>query len=301
MKYSWILISLAAFFLGACEQSVKESTTPSGFKYEHHVKTDGTLPQPGEYAYFHVYMRNPTSGEITYNSMDAPQMPKVAIPDFSKNLPNQKPSPVVEALTLMAVGDSLTVYQSLDTIPNKPMGYQDATSIAYDIVMKEIKSAEEFNAEMEVERKKAMAERERLTGRLPEIEEKVADLAAKYTDGELDSELKTTESGLKYIIHEEGTGPVAKPGEPVEAQYYGVLTDGTMFDNSFKRGRAFSFPVGQGRVIKGWDEGFGMLKEGSKATLFIPSELGYGAAGSPPTIPGGAELIFYVELEKVGN
>ena len=81
--------------------------------------------------------------------------------------------------------------------------------------------------------------------------------------------------------------------------YYGVTTDGNMFDNSFKAGRPYPVPVGQGRVIRGWDEGLPLLKGGSKAVLFIPGELGYGAAGSPPNIGPNAELIFYVEIAEV--
>ena len=91
----------------------------------------------------------------------------------------------------------------------------------------------------------------------------------------------------------------AVPGREVEVNYFGVLADGTPFDNSFKRGQTFTFPLGAGRVIPGWDEGIAMLNVGSKATLFVPYELGYGEAGSPPNIPPKAELIFYVELERV--
>jgi len=302
MKYSWILALCCGFLIASCgKEGGNAGTTPSGFNYTHHVANQGAKPQIGEYAYFHVYMRNPVTGDITYDSHDVPTMPKIAIPDFSKNPVGQKPSPVVEALTLMSVGDSLTVFQSLDSIPRKPKGYEDAANIAYDIVLEEVKSAEAYRAEAEVEQKKAAAERELLTARVDEVAEMVKQTASDYTGGKLSDQIKTTASGLKYIVHEEGTGPIARSGQTIKAQYYGTLTNGEMFDNSFKRGQAFQFPVGQGRVIRGWDEGFGLLKEGSKATLFIPSELGYGKAGSPPKIPGGSELIFYVELEKVGQ
>lgn len=301
MKYLWIFAIFGGLFFSSCQEETTMGTTPSGFKYEHHVKNESAKPQKGEYAYFHVQMRNPMTGDVTYNSHDAPQMPKVAIPDFSKNPPGQKPSPVVEALSIMATGDSLTIFQSLDSIPRKPQGYEEASDVAYDIVLVSIKSQEEYKAEMDVEQKKAAEQRSVLTARISEIAEQVTQTATAYTAGKLDGDIKTTASGLKYLIHEEGTGAVPKSGEPISTHYYGTLTDGTMFDNSFQRGKTFDFPVGQGRVIKGWDEGFGMFKEGTKATLFIPANLGYGAAGSPPKIPGGSELIFYVELEKVGK
>ena len=88
--------------------------------------------------------------------------------------------------------------------------------------------------------------------------------------------------------------------QQIQAQYYGTLTDGSMFDNSFQRGTPFRFAVGTGQVIKGWDEGFALLPEGSKATFFIPASLGYGASDRPK-IPGNSELVFYVEVEKVGR
>jgi len=110
------------------------------------------------------------------------------------------------------------------------------------------------------------------------------------------TKVKTTKSGLKYIIVEEGTGNVPKKGEKVIANYHGMLTDGSVFDSSFDRGQPFEFNVGQNQVIKGWDEGFQLFKVGTRARLIIPSELGYGAQGSPPKIPGGATLWFDVQL-----
>ncbi|MFM9951914.1 MAG: FKBP-type peptidyl-prolyl cis-trans isomerase, partial [Saprospiraceae bacterium] len=74
--------------------------------------------------------------------------------------------------------------------------------------------------------------------------------------------------------------------------------DGKMFDSSFGRGEPIEFPLGVGQVIPGWDEGLSLLKQGGKATLFIPYQLAYGDAGSPPVIPPKAELIFYVEVVK---
>ena len=105
---------------------------------------------------------------------------------------------------------------------------------------------------------------------------------------------------MKYVIHEEGTGAKAEAGKTVSVNYFGALiSDGTRFDDSFSRGDEFSFPLGAGQVIPGWDEGIALLKEGSKASFFIPYTLAYGEAGSPPVIPAKADLMFYVELNKV--
>jgi FKBP-type peptidyl-prolyl cis-trans isomerase len=104
---------------------------------------------------------------------------------------------------------------------------------------------------------------------------------------------------LRYIIHEQGDGPLPMVEEPVAVHYYGMLdADAKMFDTSFKVGQPYRFPLGVGQVIQGWDEGLLLLPKGTKATLLIPAALAYGAAGSPPMIPENADLIFYVELEK---
>src|SRR5436309_3286391 len=109
----------------------------------------------------------------------------------------------------------------------------------------------------------------------------------------------TTKSGLKYEDLKLGTGPEAKSGDGVEVHYTGWLKDGTKFDSSKDRGKPFRFPLGAGRVIKGWDEGVAGMKEGGKRTLIIPPELGYGARGAPGAIPPNAELKFEVELLDV--
>jgi peptidylprolyl isomerase len=89
---------------------------------------------------------------------------------------------------------------------------------------------------------------------------------------------------------------VPKEGEEVLVHYTGLLTDGTVFDSSRNRGEPFSFRLGAGRVIKGWDEGIARLRVGDRATLFIPPQLGYGARGAGGVIPPDASLIFVVEL-----
>lgn len=106
----------------------------------------------------------------------------------------------------------------------------------------------------------------------------------------------TTSSGLKYVDQVIGTGEVAVAGKTANVHYTGWLENGKKFDSSVDRGQPFSFPLGAGRVIKGWDEGVQGMKVGGKRKLTIPSDLGYGSRGAGGVIPPNATLIFDVEL-----
>ena len=109
-----------------------------------------------------------------------------------------------------------------------------------------------------------------------------------------------TASGLEYVEIVEGTGASPKTGDSVSVHYTGWLKSGQKFDSSVDRGEPFVFPIGRGRVIKGWDEGVATMKVGGKRKLIIPAHLGYGQSGAGGVIPPGATLIFEVELLKIG-
>jgi FKBP-type peptidyl-prolyl cis-trans isomerase len=109
----------------------------------------------------------------------------------------------------------------------------------------------------------------------------------------------TTPSGLKYTDEVVGTGKQPQPGQTAVVHYTGWTMDGKKFDSSKDKNQPFQFPLGAGRVIKGWDEGVASMKVGGKRILIVPPELGYGARGFPPVIPPNATLKFEVELLDV--
>tara|TARA_R110002050_G_scaffold74772_5_gene160186 strand:+ start:3937 stop:4869 length:933 start_codon:yes stop_codon:yes gene_type:complete len=132
-------------------------------------------------------------------------------------------------------------------------------------------------------------------------EEKLAEAKAA-SEAELDKiavGFKATDSGLRYQILQEGSGASAEKGKTVSVHYKGQLSDGTVFDSSYKRNQPIDFQLGVGQVIPGWDEGVGLLKIGDKARFVIPSDLAYGSAGAGGVIPPDATLIFDVELMDV--
>lgn len=107
--------------------------------------------------------------------------------------------------------------------------------------------------------------------------------------------------GLQYQDEVIGTGAAAKAGDTVTVQYVGTLTNGQQFDSSYARSQAFTFQLGVGQVIKGWDEGVAGMKAGGKRKLQIPPALGYGAQGAGNVIPPNATLLFEVELVSIGK
>ncbi len=292
--YAFSLLAFAGMWAACNSGSATKSLTPGGYEYTHHIAKEGAKPETGQYAYFHYQQRiDDTLLDRSRNH----KMAKMQIPDAASLL--KTPNPIIEGLMKMSPGDSLTVVIPLDSIPQRPPAWADNKNMYFDLVLNEIKTAEEYAVDLHADQ----AAREVEQAKFREVEEQIASQVQStitdYTAGKLKGELKDGPGGLKYIIHEAGTGAQAKAQQRVSVNYYGSLTNGTMFDNSFKKGKALDFVLGVGQVIKGWDEGIALLKEGAKATLFIPYQMAYGESGRPPSIPPKSELIFYVELLKV--
>tara|TARA_B100000989_G_scaffold298263_1_gene286799 strand:+ start:5368 stop:6357 length:990 start_codon:yes stop_codon:yes gene_type:complete len=174
-------------------------------------------------------------------------------------------------------------------------GQDVVDAIAQDDVIESIKIERKGNKAKEFDAAKIFDKK------LKEINEEKDRKAkeAKKLIEELKKGSKTTSSGLSYKITKKGTGVKPESGQTVSVHYTGKLADGTKFDSSYDRNQPIEFPVGQGRVIKGWDEGILLLNVGSKATFIIPSDLAYGERGAGGVIPPNATLIFEVELVSV--
>lgn len=280
------LLSLGLLLSCKSNEVTFTGNTPGGFPYVMHIDKEGTLPQIGEKVRFSLQMKKILNGKDSifspFRQIDefVPEVPKEQLPYM----------PIADLLLMMSPGDSASLWQFGDKLPEHPSVLKTDT-LVYDLVLIEILQTKE---ELENMAKESKAKESQVAAL-------VAETLGKLKSGALSQSLKKVESGLQYLLHEEGTGDKVQMGDMVEVHYYGVLMNGNMFDNSFARGETFSFQVGMGQVIPGWDEGLMLLKEGDKATIFIPSKLGYGDAGAPPNIPGKSDLAFYVEILKTSR
>jgi peptidylprolyl isomerase len=158
------------------------------------------------------------------------------------------------------------------------------------------KSGEAIAAELPqtIAQSQSLANQANLIAQTPDVSSQSSDLTVENAQN-----IVTTPSGLKYIDLVEGTGETPQAGQTVVVHYTGTLEDGTKFDSSRDRNSPFSFPLGLGRVIRGWDEGIITMKVGGQRQLIIPPELGYGTRGAGGVIPPNATLIFDVELLRI--
>jgi FKBP-type peptidyl-prolyl cis-trans isomerase FkpA len=195
---------------------------------------------------------------------------------------------IMEVLTMLAAGDSAVFVVHQDSVMRngmKPPYLKPADKVNYFVKMVTIKDEAAYKAEQAIENEKAMSAENKL------IDDYIAKKGLK--------KVQKTVSGLRYIITDYGKGETAKPGVKATMNYTGKFLDDKPFDSNvlpeFNHVSPFEFTLGQGQVIKGWDEGIQLLNKGSKATLIIPSPLGYGSRDSGP-IKANSVLVFDVEL-----
>lgn len=298
MKNFLFLTLTALLFFASC----KKDTTPNGYEFVKHTNASGPKAKPGEYSYVHIDI---LADDTLLNSTREMERPlAINVIDFSKlkkeEMGKDKSNPIADVVGLLAVGDSVSVFVPITEEMRAAPQLQNVKKLVYNVVVVDIKNEEQYQQALVEERQAIDAQIAASQIRESEIAALVTDVLKKYKSGALKEQLKDGENGLKYLIVEEGKGEAAKSGKPVKVDYYGTLTNGTMFDNSFQRGTPINFTLGAGEVIPGWDQGIARLKAGDKAVLFIPSDLGYGPSGNGAVIPPNSELVFYIELVKVG-
>jgi FKBP-type peptidyl-prolyl cis-trans isomerase FkpA len=293
MYSRFLFVLLSTVIVIACKNS--DNLTKAGFKYL--VLDNGSGDKPGEedWVIFSLIIET-DNGDILYESGDGMEMPAFQLgTDVGEQADMVA---LVEILSLSKKGGKYELTIPAKEMPDASMQFPDAENFIFRLEIMEIFNQEgfdEYQAGMQAE---MMQKMQLNIERLSEIEELNQETLANYKAGRL--EVKKTDSGLGIFIVEEGAGDNAVAGNTVSVNYYGSLMEtGEMFDNSYRGGQEFAFPLGTGSVIPGWDEGITYLNKGAKAFLFIPYDLAYGEMGRPPYIPEKADLVFYVEVNNI--
>ena len=285
--------------ISACNQNKEGKLIPlkhSEYGYTLVKEGKGEKPLPGNFSVFSLRITG-DNGKILLERTDEENYGKFQIPQDSTGL--RKGSPIDELLTILAVGDSAVLVYDLDSLAKLNPAVAGINSLIYELAIRDMISPEE----MEIQQLKDQAIKDEVkakaTEKEPVVAARLAEILEAYKANTLGDKLLSTESGMKYVIEVEGAGPKPNNGDICDVHYYGVLeSNGSMFDNSYQRGDYFSFPVGQGRVIAGWDEALLLMNKGTEAVFFIPYELAYGQGGRPPAIPEASNLVFYIEYPE---
>lgn len=290
-----LLIALSiAVLLSGCSESTKK--TKSGIEVKFLEKNNAGAIEDNSIVSYHMRYVN----ENGHDLFDTNTRGGAVAMQYSDSIWSTM-GLLYEALSMCQVGDSISFeLPAEDLFKNtfkiaRPDSIGADSKIKFFVGLESAMSQEEFQAyqkekyEIDLEkRKKASEEQVKID----------TDAINKYlTDNNI--EALSTESGLRYVITQEGQGVNAVAGQTVVAHYHGTLLDDTKFDSSYDRNQPFEFVLGQGRVIRGWDEGFALLNKGAKATLYIPSTLAYGAQARSAVIKENAILKFDVELVDI--
>jgi FKBP-type peptidyl-prolyl cis-trans isomerase FkpA len=283
IKKILFVVAIVLAFSTSFAQKVKYKTDKTGSRY-FVVKSNKTpLVKLDDIVTLQLKYKN-TKDSVLFDSwkMGGPLQLKVTKPQFKGDL--------MSGLVLLHVGDSALFLINADSLFTKTfnMSMPEFIEKGSDLIftVKVIKSVpeEELKAEeIKTQKQKDMQE--------------TIDIEKYIKDNNLT--VVTTASGLKYVMLAEGTGEQAQANKIVRVHYTGRLLDGTKFDSSLDRNDPLEFMLGQGMVIRGWDEGIALLKVGGKALLIIPSNLAYGARGAGNVIPPFTPLTFEVELVEV--
>ncbi|MCB9015269.1 MAG: FKBP-type peptidyl-prolyl cis-trans isomerase [Lentimicrobiaceae bacterium] len=266
------------------EKNITTAPLASGLIFTETKKGSGQKPKDGDIATIHFKVSD-ISGRVFFSSFEQGEPMRWEV---GKEFDN---AGATEALKLMTKGSkaSIVVPSSIG-FGEQGRGQMVApyTTLLYDLEILDFMTKAQYEKEQAAEKKKAEDAKAKAKG------EEAGKLESYIKNNKIT--VKPTASGLYYIETAKGSGASPVSGKKVKVHYTGTLLDGTKFDSSVDRGQPFEFVLGQGQVIKGWDEGIALMKKGGKARLIIPSAIAYGENGRMPTIPPSATLVFDVEL-----
>lgn len=297
---SLIAIIVAGVSFASCQTKPKTAKTPNGTVVNFIKKGNGAVANDSLVSLLNLKYSTDKGHVIFETKPDMPQPIKI-----TTTMPNTD-NEVMRSLSLLSVGDSASFEITADEFFTKllmgaprPDSIAAESKIKFDVGYVDQMTEQAYFESMKKKQQEAAAKQLKIDD---EVIEKY--LATNNINA------KKTESGLRYVITQEGNGEKPATGQMVKVHYAGKLLDGQLFDtsiesvakanNSYQAGRDYSTPfefaLGQGQVIKGWDEGIALLSKGAKATLYVPSPLGYGGRSAGPMIKPNSILVFDVEL-----
>ncbi len=277
-----ILAALATALFQSCGDGFK--TSDDGLKYKIHTSNEGEKIKVGDFVTMNMVYRT-DSDSVLFDTYKIGQAVKlmVSAPTFKGDL--------MHGLTLLTEKDSATLLINADSLFVKTFQFQRPAFIAagsmltFQVKIEKVQSKEKMEEEMKAEAAKKAGEES-------------ANIAKYIADNKLVT--TTTASGLQYVITKQGSDNKAAVGDTVVVHYTGRLLNGKKFDSSYDVNKPLEFPVGQGVVIKGWDEGLMIIGKGTKATFIVPSVIGYGGNDvGNGAIPAFSTLVFDVELVNI--
>ncbi len=295
----------ALLLLAACSKSKHDGfeVTETGLHFALH-KHDEKAKKPNKGDILFCNMRLWLMGKegkkdsLMYSSEEAPDYAENI--KFIELMEAKHKGDLMEGLAMLHLGDSASFIVSADSfflvanqLKELPPGVKKGDELLFEFIIRDFKTLEETKTLIAGLRAKMSAEQKVEMDALRDSEQS---RIAEYVERKGITQ-KPTASGLIYVEKDKGKGPKAKKGQMVTLQYTGYLLNGKKFDSSFDHGQPFSFTLGKGEVIAGWDEGVSMMNVGTSAMFIIPSVLAYGSNGSGE-IPPYSPLVFEVQLMK---
>ena len=292
------MAAMALLMVGTMCACGEESPYPgfqksqNGLYYQFFEKNEGAQPQVGDLLEVNLScVVNDTNNVI-------PVMENVL-----QLMESQFAGDLFEGLSMMHKGDSAAFIVNIDSTFKKLMGqpqlpdrFTSTDVMRFDVRLNDFYPESEYAKRMAIKVKKAADER---IAKMKEEHAEETAVAAQQLSEYLAKnkiEVEPTQSGLYYVMTQEGNGEKPEAGQIVKVHYTGKLLDGTVFDSSVERGEPISIPIGVGQVIPGWDEGIQLMSKGEKGVLYIPYYLGYGDRQAGDKIVPFSNLIFEVEL-----
>ncbi len=283
MTKFFITLATVGMLILSCNKMQK---TPNGLKYKIFTSNDGEKITSGSLVFFKVVIKTGDSSIFdTHKNTERPSMNMLVQEEIS-------PANFEEGLTLLGKGDSALFLINADSFYKVYARTPTPSFIKKDKILKFFVTIDSFITKKTMAERKAMLELENAEKQKTEeitIEEYINKSGKKFTK---------TSTGLYYLITKATQGATASIGDKVGTNYTGTLIGGKVFDSNTKDGKSepFEFVLGMHKVIAGWDEMFGILHLGEKATIVVPSSLAYGPEGSGDDIGAFTPLIFDVEL-----